>query len=1147
MPRRSQAPRDEAADIERSGGRWRLRNWRLRTRLLVALLVPVVAMLVFAGLRVEGNLSSAHEYAQATERVRVDDTVAALVHELQRERDLTVRYVAGGRQGPAGDVMQQRQVVDDARGEFDKAFTAARPELPAQAIGSFEQWERRLEGLTGARYAGEHSQQPPGQVLTAYNELIAGLLDIGDQAAIDTADRQLARTYLAAGAVARVKDALSIRRALVAEALAAGAHDEQRGRALAGAEVQVDDARRDYAKFATSAQRRLLEDTLAPRVEETNPTAGAVLDGDLTADPRSWDQQATQAVDAAKEVEDSLRDEVRERSDALASSTRSHAVIDGAVILGVLILAGLLAVVIARSLVRPLRTLRTSALDVAHYRLPEAVKGILTDPDPKPEDAHRRSVEPVPVYSREELGQVARAFDAVHGQAVRLAGEQAMLRENVNSMFVNLSRRSQDLVERQLTVLDRMEEHEQDPDVLGGLFELDHLATRMRRNSENLLVLAGQDVGRPLPGAVAAEEIIGAALSEVEHYQRINVAATPQIGVRGDIVGDLVHVISELFENATDYSPADTPVSVVSAVTQDGEWRIDITDRGAGMPETEIRRANARLSEVPDVDVEVSRRMGLYVVARLARQHDIRVWLSAAELVGLTATVVVPSALITRADELASDSPVALEDAEEPDRQQARSVVFGPEPVRPARTALPSEPEPSEPLAPADEPEPSEPAQVPAEVAEAGLVDADPAEHRPEPEFEPDVSSEVVRPEPLTESAPESEPSPAAPTEAEEPAMETPVRPREPEAPLPRRRTRAQEAARGAGEPAPDERETEEIRLPTRPPRLRSAAPPRDEPTTEELPRVVGSQHEMPPEPARPAEPADPESRPESRPEPRPESRPEPEPWAELGTEHHSELGRDADAGRAATAPRGVAEPARVRPSREPEPDPAEQTDVSGWGPGPTWPMRDDDERSRGGAEQPDSRAAAQAARPPAPAQQDPARQDEGRPADDDPDDPDGVDAPTDRMAAYQRLVTRWFDPDAEVQDWLSEVAAVTPTGDHSQEHRGERNGSVPGRATDGRTQKASRADRAAADRVADRGPAEGLPANDTSANDTSANGAAANGVPAPGTPAGAGDDIHPRPAADDPTSIDRSPEAIRRRMASLQQGTAQGRHARSR
>ncbi|GAA1237156.1 hypothetical protein GCM10009676_21900 [Prauserella halophila] len=1385
MPRRSHAPRDEAADIQRSGGRWRLRNWRLRTRLLAALFVPVLAMLGFAGLRVESNLSQADDYAAATERVRVDDTVANLVHELQRERDLTVRYVAGGRQGQPVEVLRQRDRVDGARGEFEKALTAARPELPDQAVEDFRQWERRLEGLADARYAGQHSSQPAGQVLAAYNEFVAGLLDIGGQAAVDTPDRELARTYLAAASVARVKDALSIRRALVGEALASRAVNPALTRALAGADAQVADERHNHAEFATPDQRRLLDEELTPLVDATSGTVTAVLDGDPSADPATWDRQATQAVDAAKRVEDALREDVRDRSSALASEARSDALIDGAVILGVLLLAGLLAVAITRSLLRPLRTLRTSALDVAHYRLPEAVKGILADPDPRPEDAHRRSVEPVRVYSREELGQVARAFDAVHGQAVRLAGEQAMLRENVNSMFVNLSRRSQDLVERQLTVLDRMEEHEQDPDVLGGLFELDHLATRMRRNSENLLVLAGQDVGRPLPGAVAAEEIMGAALSEVEHYQRISVAATPQIGVRGEIVGDLVHVISELFENATDYSPDDSPVSVVSAVTQDGEWRIDITDRGAGMPETEIRRANVRLSEVPDVDVEVSRRMGLYVVARLARQHDIRVWLSAADLMGLTATVVVPAALVRQADSSPRESPVALESAtgeEEPAQQgPPSSVVFRPEPQRRPATALPSEPEPSEPLAAADEPVDG-PASAPVSkrapgqgsvreqpvaelfadpyagadtftrpVPEPAPAPVSPPGPEPEQESEPGPGPELaLEPKPEPEQEPEREPAVESAIEPDTAAASgVPAGPgitdgAEPAPVLPRRRPavsevlseggdesaapagaehadhaegadRAEHADRvervkappeigdidntgnightgdvedtagyaedagGAGEgglsgagPA-DAVSAERPVQPRRPVRRPGAAPAADESLTEEIPRIVGV-----PDSGRAAVfgrreadwDEDPDAASAAAHPPVPESAAEvtdgpTAPIPVVGSlEAATETAAGSTAATATSAATSAANPpatepdvvagiptgARIdevapargespgdgpaaervaRPPREPESGPAEQTDVSGWGPGPTWPMRDGDEPTATPRSRPEPRPQPAARPQPEPRSQPAARpqpeprprpeseprprpesqpqsQPQPRPAPISPRESEpalGDDAPTDRMAIYHRLMTRWFEPGGDDQDWPVEPAGYNGSGQGGGPGRSDspRNGAEPGRwhrNGDGRAVPGEGAEphpagpagfgpggagqggygqggygqggagqshpgqggfgqggfgQGAAERNGT-GPA-GTDPDRTNADGTTAEGATADRAAADGT-AGttAGQSGHRngndtdggRPRLQS-TFIDRSPEAIRDRMSGLQQATARARHARSR
>ncbi|NIJ10281.1 signal transduction histidine kinase [Saccharomonospora amisosensis] len=715
MTRRSERPpAGGAAEHRHVGGRWWLRNWRLRTKLIVVLVVPTLAVVALLGLRAMADLQRASRFAEGAERVRVDSTVADLVHELQRERDLTVGYVAAGRTGDTDEMARQRERVDATAGVFERTLVASAPSLSVRATASFERMRDRLDVLTELRYAGQHSRQPSDAVAHSYSELISGLLDEGDQAAANVVDDTLVRTRLAGGALARVKEQLSVRRALVAEALERGSVPPDTERALLAAATMLQASREEFLKYATPGQRGDYADTvIGPEVDAANDMADSVLasarsGADLTElSAPAWDEASTTTVDLVKRVQDHLLIGIQQRSDALAAQARRSAVKDSGIVLGVLLGAGLLTVVIARSLLRPLRTLRSSALEVAKYRLPEAVQDILADPNPRPEITYSRKIEPVPVFTREELGQVARAFDAVHGQAVRLAGEQALLRENVNSMFVNLSRRSQDLVERQLSVLDRMEQHEQDPDILGGLFELDHLATRMRRNSENLLVLAGQDAGRPLPESVPADEVIGAALSEVEHYRRVQVGTPPSVAVHGEAVSDVVHVISELLENATEYSGPRASVSVVSTVTAHGEWRIDITDHGPGMPEVEIRRANARLAEPPAVDVEVSRRMGLYVVARLAARHHIRVWLATADGGGITASVVVPATLVEFVSPLppgvVDPAPIAPIQQPQPARA-ARSEALpvppprpvpGPEPELEQEGELEPEPEPA--------------------------------------------------------------------------------------------------------------------------------------------------------------------------------------------------------------------------------------------------------------------------------------------------------------------------------------------------------------------------------------------------------------------------------------------------------------------
>src|SRR5450755_3497158 len=291
---------------------------------------------------------------------------------------------------------------------------------------------------------------------------------------------------------------------------------------------------------------------------------------------------------------------------------------------------------------RPPRTLRAAALEVAGMRLPEAVRQMSEGNAEVP-----LKVEPIEVDSVDEIGEVARAFDQVHREALRLAANEAALRGNVNAMFVNLSRRSQSLVERQIRLIDDLEQGEQDAERLGSLFQMDHLATRMRRNSEDLLVLAGHDSSRRWNQPVALVDILRAAVSEIEQYERVSLNVQPGISVRGHAVNDVVHLLAELAENATSFSSAETPVTVSGHLLSSGGVLLDITDQGVGMGAEEMAHANWRLDNPPVVDVAVSRRMGLFVVARLAARHGIRVRLRPAASGGLTALVWLPDEAVT--------------------------------------------------------------------------------------------------------------------------------------------------------------------------------------------------------------------------------------------------------------------------------------------------------------------------------------------------------------------------------------------------------------------------------------------------------------------------------------------------------------------
>lgn len=344
-----------------------------------------------------------------------------------------------------------------------------------------------------------------------------------------------------------------------------------------------------------------------------------------------------------------LTDQVKTLSDAVGArtdQTRSDALRDTALVLASLLGALAVALAVARSVVSPIRRLHAAALDTARRRLPATIERIREG-----DDVDWQATAPLPVDSEEEIGQLARAFDDMHRQAVRLAvGEQAEMRIQVSEMFMTLSRRSQSLVELQLSVIEDLEADEQDPQRLAELFRIDHIATRLRRNGENLQVLAGGRPARRDIGPVATVELLRAATSEVKDYQRVTLGNAPRGSVQAEAAADVVHILAELLENAIRSSPPDEQVVLTADRGFDGGVLIEVVDLGLGMSREDLDAANARLGAGAAVSPETTRRMGLFVVSRLAASHGITVRLRPTTTpeasVGVTASVHVLGALI---------------------------------------------------------------------------------------------------------------------------------------------------------------------------------------------------------------------------------------------------------------------------------------------------------------------------------------------------------------------------------------------------------------------------------------------------------------------------------------------------------------------
>ncbi|WP_086661135.1 sensor histidine kinase [Lentzea kentuckyensis] len=635
------------------------RNWRLPVKLAAVLIVPV-AIAVGAGvLQIQSHMERAESYAALQRLVKVRAALIPVIEGVQAER----RIIAEG-VGPQ-ILSEQVRRTDDARAALREQI--AKTSLSDVVIAQMNEVQGKIGGLTALR---EQAGDVPTAINT-YTELTDSLLDMDEVLASEFGDAALFRTAMGLHHVVHVQEEVLYQQAVVLSGLTRGQLLTAEVRSLVESNVKLGYIAGEFASLATpeqlkaygvdfngpdiEAHRKMLATALlhptsdAPSTSTNNGNSNGNNSNNNAARPKplpiaasDWSKASGAVATSLGGVVDGLQNDLRDTANRLRDETSDAAGTASAILFASLILAGTIGFVVGRYLLRSLNALRRSALEVAWHKLPEMVAT----------GRGSTEIDPVPVDTTEEFGQVARAFDAVHQQAVQSVIEQASMRANMRNIFVNLSRRSQSLVERQLKLMEELEKYEEDPDQLANLFKLDHLATRMRRNNENLMVLSGGDVARRFTRPIPLTDVLRAAAAEIEQYQRVMVHTAPNAEVVGYVASDLVRLLAELLDNATAFSPPHTQVSISASIEAGDIVQIDVVDHGIGIDPEALAAANHRLEAAGEgMDVQVFREMGLFVVGRLAARHQIVVRLDAQQGKGTRAIVLVPAELAPRREE----------------------------------------------------------------------------------------------------------------------------------------------------------------------------------------------------------------------------------------------------------------------------------------------------------------------------------------------------------------------------------------------------------------------------------------------------------------------------------------------------------------
>ncbi|MGV9899240.1 sensor histidine kinase, partial [Streptomyces tendae] len=671
----------------------RFRGKSIRRKIVALLLVPLVSLTaIWAFATVLTGREAARLFSVSTVVEEIGYPVEDTVRVLQQERRQTLVHLADPRASDGLAALQRsRTATDEAVAEIRRnaADADVRDDLGQAGEERLTAVLDAFDGLGSLRRSVEDGTVDRAQALGLYNRLVDPCHDLlANLNVVD--DVGLDKQYRALVNVSRARELLSREDALLGSALVTGRLTRTEIRdvsdLVAQRTVMYDinlpllpaTERGRYQRFwqnAASAPLRVAEQAAVS--SDTGTPSG------VTA--QSWDTAAGNVLKELGELDDNAADRYQDRVDPVATSTIAKAVVAGALGLIALLYSLFLSVRVGRSLIRDLKQLRLEAHEASGVRLPSVMRRLSAG-----EEVDVETEVPRLEYDRNEMGEVGQALNTLQRAAVEAAVKQAELRAGVSEVFVNLARRSQVLLHKQLTLLDTMERRTEDTEELADLFRLDHLTTRMRRHAEGLVILSGAAPSRQWRKPVQLMDVVRAAVAEVEDYERIEVRRLPRVAVTGPAVADLTHLVAELLENATVFSPPHTAVQVLGERVANG-FTLEIHDRGLGMAADALLDANLRLAETPEFELSDTDRLGLFVVSRLAQRQNVRVSLQPSPYGGTTAVVFVPDALLT--DDAPDtngvgfrlDRPQHVKDKEREDsRRSALSHVPARLPERPA-------------------------------------------------------------------------------------------------------------------------------------------------------------------------------------------------------------------------------------------------------------------------------------------------------------------------------------------------------------------------------------------------------------------------------------------------------------------------------